>query len=1331
MENSIEISSIPILNNNNYGEWSARIVILLRSKDLLHVCENSLPTDATVPVTNKWNKANSEAISIISSRVSHRVFIEVVKKYSKDAQQLWQKLEEQYASKKAINRGRVWMQWLRLTYDGDLQSYIDNRRMLMMSLDTVNINIPAECHSFTLLGKLSGDPKIHQFVEVLSLNKELIQQPELVLERLQEFHDNSKIQTSNHTPTPTALVSESSHPYKITYYCTNGKHNPMCTTHTKETCYAENPHLRPTHRNNKRKTRPYQNPSAHLSTAQVLITGERSNENPEELIIDCGATHHMFNSKHLFSSFVETVPIGVSTGDSSSSLFSKGFGTVNLLINGKIFTLEECLLVPNLNCNLISLMRFCNADFTITRSNNSFKLLTGNQVEIEGRIVNNLMKVKHSLPSVQVIELPTNLWHQRLGHPGNQVIKSMGLPECSLRCSTCDLNKAHKLPFNHKFESASKPLDCAHIDVVGPISPPSVSGNQYFLTVVDQATSFKIVRLLKHKSEAFKQFIIVKAYMENLHDRTLKKLVSDRGGEFLNKDFKSLAESNGFVHVFSPPETPQHNGFAERANRTIIEKTRCLINHSGLPKCYWAEALNTAVLLSNLVPTPSRFNLSPYSLWTGNSPRLRKLRVFGCRVTVFIPRSHWDWKCFWAMKMTSRHIGFYDSSTRRLEIVGEKEILDLGEVDEVLSQCPVEVIDEIHPTVVTDSEAVGEVGSATTGPVPRNDSSEVDEFLSPLEQANAAGGSSGNVMPSRIRVIGPRHPTIINGDIDQDNILTYTRRPKTLITKAADVPKTFRSALKGPCSDQWSKAIKKELGAMVDLKVWDVVDLKPDYRLVGTTWVFRLKTNHLKEITEYKARLCAQGFSQTPGVDFGKTYSPTGRLNSLRCLISFAVSKGLAFHQVDVKSAFLSAPLSEVVYLSIPQGLDLDKRKSCLRLKKEIYGLKQAPLAWYNSLKSWLAEVGFSVCLSDPCVFYRAGNSPIWLYVHVDDIAIFGNEVSSFKNELKSRFDIKDIGIADLMLGIKVSVLPDRISLDQEHFVEALLELYGMDSCKPMSTPLLPNTHLVPASDDEVEKFNALGVNFRSAVGSINYLSSGTRPDISHAVSSLSQFLEKPGYLHWQAFLHVLRYLKGTIDMGLIYRKSFPIGVKAWSDADWGNCVGTRRSVTGFLATLDGNLVLWKTRKQPSVSISTAEAEYKAVCDLASELIWLKQWGQECGIFGEMASIPIHEDNQGCISTINGDCSVNNKRMKHVDIQLHFIKEAVRNGVLKIVYTPTSHMLADFLTKSVSWSILARCLLSLGVLSLGVRGDVENQDQNQFDRQSATPTLSERHNPRL
>ncbi|MBW0495273.1 hypothetical protein O181_034988 [Austropuccinia psidii MF-1] len=450
------------------------------------------------PVTNKWNKENLEAISIISSRVSHHLFIKVVKKYSTNAQQLWTILKEQYASKKVSNRGHFWMQWLRSLYDGNIQSYIDKSRILIMSLETVNINIPAKCHSFTLL----------------------------VLERLQDYHENSRAQVSNQVPAPTTLVSESAHPYKIMYYCTNGKHNPMCTTHTKE--------------------------SSHLSTAQALMTRENIKIDPQELIIDCGATHQMINSRSLFSSFIKTSSIGVCTGDSASSLLLKVSGTVDILIN--------------------NLLRLCKGDLVISRSGALFTLKSDEKFGIKGRMFNNLMRVEYTLPSALVTGTKIDHWHQQLGHP------------------------------------------------VGLISPSCLSGNKYFLTIVDQSTSFKIVQLLKHKSEAFKQFVIVMTYMKDLHDKSLKNLVSDRGGEFMNSNFKLLAEMQGFLHVFSPPNTPQNNGYAKQANRTILKKTRCLLNSSGLPNHYWAKALNMAVFLSNLIPTPSIFNLSPYSLLTGNPP---------------------------------------------------------------------------------------------------------------------------------------------------------------------------------------------------------------------------------------------------------------------------------------------------------------------------------------------------------------------------------------------------------------------------------------------------------------------------------------------------------------------------------------------------------------------------------------------------------------------------------------------------------------------------------------------------------------------------------------
>ncbi|MBW0499247.1 hypothetical protein O181_038962 [Austropuccinia psidii MF-1] len=269
------------------------------------------------------------------------------------------------------------------------------------------------------------------------------------------------------------------------------------------------------------------------------------------------------------------------------------------------------------------------------------------------------------------------------------------------------------------------------------------------------------------------------------------------------------------------------------------------------------------------------------------------------------------------------------------------------------------------------------------------------------------------------------------------------------------------------------------------------------------------------------------------------------------------------------------------------------------------------------------------------------------------------------------------------MLGIKVTQNGESITLDQQHFTEALLEQYGMAYCRPSPTPLVTNEHLIPATSEEILKLKELKINFRSAIGSINYLSSATRPDLSFAVSTLSQFLECPGIRHWHAFLHVLRYLKGTQDLGLSYSGNLPKGIVAWSDADWGNCRATRQSVTGFLATFHGCLILWKTQKQPSVSTSTAEAEYRALCDLTSELLWLKQWCQEANLFVSAKPITVWDDNQSCINTANGDCNFNNKRMKHVDIQLHFIKEVVKSATIVLKYTPSSEMLADYLTKSV------------------------------------------------
>ncbi|MBW0561044.1 hypothetical protein O181_100759 [Austropuccinia psidii MF-1] len=222
----------------------------------------------------------------------------------------------------------------------------------------------------------------------------------------------------------------------------------------------------------------------------------------------------------------------------------------------------------------------------------------------------------------------------------------------------------------------------------------------------------------------------------------------------------------------------------------------------------------------------------------------------------------------------------------------------------------------------------------------------------------------------RIKVTGPRHPTLISSEIREENILPYPRRPKALMTSSdLNNPASYRQAIRSRNSNQWLNAIKKELHTMSELNVWEIVPIPKDTQLIGTTWVFKTKRNELNAILEHKARLCAQGFSQIQGVDFSKTFAPTGQLNSLRTLISFAASNNLRFEQLDIKSAFLNAPLDEEVFLMIPQGLDLDRKTLCLKLNKAIYGLCQAPREWYNRLSNWLAATGFKAAVSDPCVF--------------------------------------------------------------------------------------------------------------------------------------------------------------------------------------------------------------------------------------------------------------------------------------------------------------------------------------------------------------------------
>ncbi|MBW0533068.1 hypothetical protein O181_072783 [Austropuccinia psidii MF-1] len=593
---------------------------LLSSRDLLDVCENSVGQDASTNAVNRWKRLSFETITLITSRINQQAFLEVIKPETSDkGNLLWSCINEHYASKRNMNKGRVWMNWQKLNCNSNLQSYIDSTRRFLLDLQSISIQLPPEILSYIILGKLGNNPSLSQVIEMITLNNSLIEKLDKVLLQLQEY---ANLQCAKSIKKPSSSVLAL-----------------VASSEQKEYCYSKNPHLRPSKQSNERKI--CGSPAAsHLVTARALITLTVHQSNcSNQIVIECGETHHMFYSKDVFSSFSNAAKFSIATGDSSSYLLAEGIGSVVVMVGPKRFTLTDCFYVPKLNCNPVSLMQLFRDKLTIVKKSNTFSLRIDNDVLFEGEIINNLMKINFTQPTSLLTTVVDDPWHKRLGHPGKAPVRSMGLPSDNSPCKTCDLNKIHQLPFKDKFEHVSLPLDCVHLDLVGPISPPSTGGSPYFLTVVDQFTSYKMTRMLKSKSNTFDQFVGVKNLMENHQQRTIKAVVSDRGGEFINKTFKDLLVPCGFTHIFSPPYNPQHNGFAKRANRTILDKAKCLLNESGLAKQYWAEAINTSTLLTNLIPTPSRQNLSPYTRWTGKLPRIKKLRVFGCQAITLIPKN--------------------------------------------------------------------------------------------------------------------------------------------------------------------------------------------------------------------------------------------------------------------------------------------------------------------------------------------------------------------------------------------------------------------------------------------------------------------------------------------------------------------------------------------------------------------------------------------------------------------------------------------------------------------------------------------------------------------
>ena len=580
-------------------------------------------------------------------------------------------------------------------------------------------------------------------------------------------------------------------------------------------------------------------------------------------------------------------------------------------------------------------------------------------------------------------------------------------------------------------------------------------------------------------------------------------------------------------------------------------------------------------------------------------------------------------------------------------------------------------------------------------------------------QGPVPGGSdtrkNGEAVPSTNQTITPQGPAGNTRSRTAHKSQTNQKKPARFNDLILSVnhdyaysmtPRTFEEAMESADKQHWKTAMDTEIATLNDNTTWSVETLPPGKSETKGRWVYAIKQG-ADDTIKYKARYVAKGYSQKYGIDYDETFSPTTRFTSIRTLLQKAANESLLLHQLDVKGAYLNAPIDKEIYLQQPPGYETDddrgNRLSC-RLHKSIYGLKQSGRNWHHTLTDFLKSEGFTANESDCCIYTKDDqHNQITILFWVDDIIIACKDMTMINNTkeiLHKRFKMDDRGELKWFLGIDFSRNSDgHYTMSQTRYTEDILRKFGMEPCKPTPTPAEKNLQLKQATAEENSKIE--DYPYRQIIGSLMYLMTATRPDICWTVSKLSQFLDQPGPEHVTALKHLLRYLQGTKTINLTFTPNKG-HLQGYTDSDWASDEESRRSTTGYIFTFGGTPISWRTRKQPTVALSSCEAEYMAMTEAVKEMIHLRQFCTSLGMIQPQQTI-IHCDNQGAIAlTTKRPGQLN--RTKHIDVRHHFIREREDTEYL---YIPSTSNLADILTKP-----LGRCqhMHLIGLMGISIEG---------------------------
>ncbi|KAG7554626.1 GAG-pre-integrase domain [Arabidopsis suecica] len=1073
-----------------------------------------------------------------------------------------------------------------------------------------------------------------------------------------------------------------------------------------------------------------------LYVSEALHSTDVNLEN--EWIMDTGCSYHMTHKKEWFEELSDDAGGSVRMGNKTTSKV-RGIGNVRIRNrDGSTVLLTQVRYIPDMDRNLLSMGTLEEQGCSFESSNGVLKIKEGNRTLFVGSRHEKLYLLQGKPENGHLLNVErknddTVLWHRRLGHISQKnmdiLVKKGYLDRKKVSrfemCEDCIYGKARRLSFVMATHGTEDKLDYVHSDLWGaPSVPLSLGKCQYFISFIDDYSRKVWVYFLKHKDEAFGTFAEWCVMVENQTERKIKILRTDNGLEFCNLQFSEFCKERGIVRHRTCAYTPQQNGVAERMNRTIMEKVRSMLSDSGLPKTFWAEATSTAVTLINKTPSSAINFEIPDKKWSGKPPVYSYLKRFGCVAFVhadegkLVPRAKKGvflgyptgvkgYKV-WLMEekkcSVSRNVAFQENAVYK-DLIQKNKDSDQEQEETSSGSLDIDLEETGDMSSGGDlSEETGSLGDHT----PSQGSHQPEETEINEEVVNNSP-ESYHLVRDRVRreIKAPRHFDV-EGYYSEftDDDEEYFDAEALVTTFDGDTiePANYQEALRNDDWELWKGGMDEEMDSLVKNHTWTVVTKPAGQRVIGCKWIFKRKPGIPGvEKPRFKARLVAKGYAQREGVDYTDIFSPVVKHVSIRILLAIVAEEDYELEQLDVKTAFLHGELEEQIYMEAPEGFESQFKSDqvCL-LNKTLYGLKQSPRRWNQKFDSYMLEIGFERSPRDNCAYIKTmeDGSKVYLLLYVDDMLVAARDmkvISELKQKLSEKFEMKDLGAAKKILGMEIS--RDRVkgtlTLSQEDYLSKVLEVYNMEQCKSVVTPLGAHLKMHAATEQQLlnDEEYMKSVPYSNAVGSIMYSMIGTRPDLAYSVGIISRFMSKPIKEHWLGVKWVLRYIKGSLKMKLCYKKGADFILRGYCDSDYAANIDNRRSTSGMVFTLGGSTINWRSCLQKVVAISTTEAEYMSLTEAVKEAIWLKGLLKDFGY--EQKTVEIFCDSQSAIALSKNN--VHHDRTKHIDIKYHKIREVIADGVVEVQKISTLINPADIFTKIVPVSKFKSALDSLRV----------------------------------